>query len=69
MKLDAFSARVCSLDPNCQLDMENVDLFNQIFIYGLAGVAGLMMTLMLVSWIIRAVFKVVAKCRPLLGKA
>lgn len=66
MKL-VFSARICSLDPNCQLDMENVAIFNQIFFYGTAGIAGLIITIVVVFYIILMVRKVVAKGRRLLG--
>ena len=69
MKPDVFSTRACSMDPNCQVDMEGVELLNQIVVFGLAGAAGLTITVMVVVYVILAVRKAVAKGRRLLGMA
>ena len=69
MKPDAFSTRLCSLDPNCRLDLENVDLLNQIVFYGMAGTAGVVATIASVVYAILAVRKAVAIGRQLLGMA
>ena len=67
MKPDIFSVRACSLDPNCLLNLENVDLLNQVIVYGLAGIAGVMATIVLVIYTILAVRKAAAMCQRLLG--
>ena len=67
MMLDVFSVRHCSLDPNCQLDLENVDLLNQVIVYGMAGMVGVLAITMFAIYAILAVRKVVAKVQQLLG--
>lgn len=67
MKALALTGYGCRLSPHCQLDMERVDLLNQIFLYGIAGVPSVVATIMLVVYMILAVSKVVAGVRRLLG--
>ena len=45
-----------------------MDLINQIFVYGIAGAAGLAITVLVVAYAILAVRKAVAKVRRLLGR-
>ena len=69
MKLDAFSAKVCQVSPHCRLDMENLNILNQAIVYGMAGIAGVMATIVFVIYTILAVRKAAAMCRRLLGPA
>ena len=69
MKLLAATRRGCELSPQCEVNMENVDVFNQIFFYGVAGVAGLIITIAVVVYTILGVRNAVAKGRRLHGAA
>ena len=67
MKPEMFSTRACARAPNCQLDMEGLELLNQIFVYGMVGVVGVVATVMFVVYTILAVHKMILKARRLLG--
>ncbi len=69
MKTLAFTGYGCRLSPHCQLDIERVDLLNQIFVYGIAGAAGLMITVLVVVYVVLKIREAVAKVRQLLGMA
>ena len=43
MKLEALTVRGCQAAPDCQVNWDNVELFNEIVVFGLAGATGLVL--------------------------